>query len=437
MADNAYKATAAEHRGKFTEEFAAERLAQVFGAANVHRNIEISKTKGTTLGEIDVLVLFADRAILVQAKSKRLTLDARKGNDLQLQKDFKGAVQDACDQALVCGELVLSGEAHFTSAAGKEIAIPKGIKIVHPVCLISDHYPALSFQARHFLESKSSARIKAPLVSDVFFLDTVTEMLASPLRCLSYLELRTLAGDNILFSHENTALAFHLKQNLWMGDADFIQLDDDIAADLDVAMAARRDGIDGKCTPEGILTLLKGTSVGNIIDDIERSANSTSIKVGLQLLKLSSDTARDLSGLIDQIASKAASDGEKHDATIGMSKASSGITVHCKAMDQISTAMALRRHCELRKYSQRAQSWAGIAVEPGTGKYRFGFMLDYPWKADKQMDAKVGQMPLGQSPASLAPFAKSGVLRAKKKVGRNERCPCGSGLKYKKCHGRT
>ncbi len=21
------------------------------------------------------------------------------------------------------------------------------------------------------------------------------------------------------------------------------------------------------------------------------------------------------------------------------------------------------------------------------------------------------------------------------KIGRNERCPCGSGLKYKKCHG--
>jgi uncharacterized protein YecA (UPF0149 family) len=24
---------------------------------------------------------------------------------------------------------------------------------------------------------------------------------------------------------------------------------------------------------------------------------------------------------------------------------------------------------------------------------------------------------------------------AKAKVGRNERCPCGSGLKYKHCHG--
>jgi len=28
------------------------------------------------------------------------------------------------------------------------------------------------------------------------------------------------------------------------------------------------------------------------------------------------------------------------------------------------------------------------------------------------------------------------VVRKNKKVGRNEPCPCGSGKKYKKCHGR-
>ena len=27
------------------------------------------------------------------------------------------------------------------------------------------------------------------------------------------------------------------------------------------------------------------------------------------------------------------------------------------------------------------------------------------------------------------------VVRAQEKVGRNDPCPCGSGKKYKKCHG--
>jgi preprotein translocase subunit SecA len=34
------------------------------------------------------------------------------------------------------------------------------------------------------------------------------------------------------------------------------------------------------------------------------------------------------------------------------------------------------------------------------------------------------------------PAKKKPVKRAKKKVGRNDPCPCGSGKKYKKCCGR-
>ena len=139
------------HRGLFREEFTAERLERVFGATKVFRNVDIWDTKArkNKLGEIDTLVLIADHAIVVQAKSKKLTLAARKGNDLQLQTDFKGAVQDACDQAFACSQHLLTGTAVFADAAGKEISIANPIKRIHPVCVVSDHYPALSFQAEH------------------------------------------------------------------------------------------------------------------------------------------------------------------------------------------------------------------------------------------------------------------------------------------------
>ena len=29
----------------------------------------------------------------------------------------------------------------------------------------------------------------------------------------------------------------------------------------------------------------------------------------------------------------------------------------------------------------------------------------------------------------------TGPIRANRKIGRNEFCPCGSGIKYKDCHG--
>jgi hypothetical protein len=431
-ADKAYEQSAMANRGIFTEEFAAERLERVFGKDNVFRNVDIWESKAKKLGEIDTLVLFANRAIVVQAKSKKLTLAARKGNDLQLKGDFKGAVQDACDQAFLCSQQVASASARFTDSAGKEIKMPASIKTIHLICLVADHYPALSFQGRQFLKYTTTEAIKAPLVCDVFFLDAVTEMLETPLRCLSYLELRAMAGHSVIFSHENTALGYHLRQNLWLGEYDTIQLEDDISIDLDIAMAVRRDGVEGERTPRGILTELRDLSVGRIVGEVEKRSDAGAVDLGLELLRLSGKSARDLSHAIDRMVTQAAKDSKAHDATLGFSKTGSGITVHCNNLPDPIAVPRLRRHCELRKYSQKASTWFGMIVSPGSGALRMGLVLDYPWTTDQEMDKVVEKMPNGLPPEALRHFSK-GRSKLNRKIGRNERCPCGSMLKYKKC----
>jgi len=45
-----------------------------------------------------------------------------------------------------------------------------------------------------------------------------------------------------------------------------------------------------------------------------------------------------------------------------------------------------------------------------------------------------GQGPVAR-PAAAAPAAEP-FVREGRKVGRNEPCPCGSGKKYKQCHGK-
>ena len=78
--------------------------------------------KGVQLTEADVLVLFADRAVVVQCKSKKLTLEARKGNDLQLREEFKKSVQDAYDQAHLCAVSLGDPDLKFMGADGREIS---------------------------------------------------------------------------------------------------------------------------------------------------------------------------------------------------------------------------------------------------------------------------------------------------------------------------
>jgi hypothetical protein len=198
-----------------------------------------------------------------------------------------------------------------------------------------------------------------------------------------------------------------------------------------VAMAARRDGIAGQKTPPGILTQLTGMTVGRIIEEIDQRADAAAIGLGLELLKLSGESADDLSRSIDKIAA-AAGDGKQHNVTVGSSQTASGITVHCNSLPDSLAAPRLKRHCELRKYSVKAATWFGLAVHPASAALRFGLMLDYPWEQDREMDDAVCKMPKAQPIEALRKFAKS-LATKRRKIGRNEQCPCGSGLKYKKC----
>lgn len=88
---------------------------------------------------------------------------------------------------------------------------------------------------------------------DIFLLDVLTEMLDTQLRLLSYVRLRAKAVKSVMTSHELTALAYHLHQNLWLDpDLSMTSLHDSIAGELYVAMTVRREGVHGKRIPPGI-----------------------------------------------------------------------------------------------------------------------------------------------------------------------------------------
>ena len=74
--DKAYRPTLSKNRGDFTENFVAERLGLVFGKDRVHLNVDIFKTKAAKVSDVDVLVVWGNQAIFLQAKSTRLTLDS-------------------------------------------------------------------------------------------------------------------------------------------------------------------------------------------------------------------------------------------------------------------------------------------------------------------------------------------------------------------------
>jgi hypothetical protein len=426
--DKKYKSTAMKNRGDFTESFSAQRLTRVFGDKNVFLNVKIIDSKRKIAGEIDVLIIYANRAIILQAKSKKLTIPSRKGNDLSLEIDFKKAVQAAYDQAYSCANLITDLSYRLIDDSGNELKIERNLCEIYPFCVVSDHYPALSFQARQFLTFSKTAVIKPPFVMDVFFLDVATEMLETPLYFLSYINRRTDYNDKILSSHELTILSYHLKQNLWVdGESTMMYLEDDICADLDLAMLVRRCDVPGERTPEGILSKFKNTTFGRLITQIEKQADPGNIDFGFMLLLLNEDTINQLNTGIDHIAKLALTNHNCHDLTIAIGMGTTGLTIHCNADPTEVAWRKLERHAEIRKYGQKAKEWFGICIDPETMKLRFGLKLLYEWEQSFELDGILGDLPKAQRKINIGTEIKG------RKIGRNEMCLCGSGVKYKKC----
>jgi hypothetical protein len=414
-----YKETASTNRGQFAEQFVRQRLAHVFGDKRVFQGVKVLESKGNERTDIDVLALFGNRAIVVQAKSKKLTLEARKGNDGQIKADFKKAVQDAYDQGYEAASALLNSAFKFLDNIGQPLQIQK-LKEVFIITVLSEAYPALAFQARQFLRVRSTDAIRPPIVTDVFSIDAMTEMLESPVWLIDYLRRRSGYSEKLYVPDELTALSFHLKRNLWLEDEyDMVQLTDDISCDLDAAMTVRRDGIPGKRTPDGILTKFAGMTIDRILRQIEAKPEPDTLEFAFTVLSCDEETVKKLSEGIDKAGELFDCDGKGHNFTMSIrSVPVTGVIVHCNR-DAIDVAWRdLRSHCEKRKYIHKAENWFGICVDPHSKKLRFGIGLEFPWKQDPAMDQRTSSLQNRNLP----------------KVGPNDPCPCGSGKKYKRCH---
>lgn len=425
--DKAYVNEAMKNRGGFLEQYSAERLRSVFGEARVFENVHVWGAGRDEVAEIDVLVVFANRAIVLQAKSKRLTIEARKGNDFQLKDDFKKSIQDSYDQGLICAKCLNESEFIFRDSSGQQLEITPAFREIYIFCVVSDHYPALGFQARQFLSSEETEVIKLPFVMDVFLLDVLCEMLSSPLYFLSYVNRRVGYSDRILSAHELVVLGYHLKKNLWVEEELALMcLDDGISVDLDIAMMVRRTGAPGADTPAGILTKLGTSPVKKLLEQIEYLEDLVTIDFGFLILSLSGNALDDLGKSMGQMIRKAKAQKNHHDLTIA--GADYGITMHFNTDGKHVAAERLRRHCEKRKYAHKTKSWFGLCVNPENSQLRFGVELVYPWERSDAMDEATEQMLAGHKT-----LAEARSVPAKHKVGRNDSCICGSGKKFKKC----
>ncbi|MFL1876861.1 SEC-C metal-binding domain-containing protein [Hansschlegelia beijingensis] len=247
---------------------------------------------------------------------------------------------------------------------------------------------------------------------------------------LNYLALRAKISKVVLVNLELAILGYHLEHNLRFDDQyDMVNLGDDFTSSLDTAMSARRLGVPGERIPKGILTRFDGTPIGRLISEFEASAIPELVGLGMLFLQLGFDTAPHINTGIHRLVRSAANDGQPHDFSVPSQANKSGFTIHVNSLPKEAAQDRLSIHCHIKKYDTKSDSWYGLLLAPGTGDVRDALVIQGKWKVDENMEKAVATLP--KKPMVPAMTLSRGTLR--RKVGRNEACLCGSGMKYKKC----
>lgn len=420
ISDNGYKDEALTNRGEFAERCVQGSFERVFGHDRVFRAVRLIGQDRMPITDIDVLVLYGDCAVIAQVKSKKLTMEARKGNTARIVGDFSKAIQDAYDQCYLSAKALYTPAIRVQRADGETIRLGN-IDRIFPMVVLAEQYPALAFQVRQFLNLTMQEDFGFPIVTDIFALDCMTEMLDSPLWLVDYFRRRSAYFEKLATPDELTALSLHLRQSLWFDRKwDRVALTDDISCDLDAAMMVRREGVPGARTPDGILTRLVGTTVFSILKQIEAKPGGDSLDFAFAILDCDENTIRRFSDAIDGACQRWKDDRQSHDVSLPMDgRPARGLTVHCDTLPDRSSHDALRRHCENRKYLHHAATWLGIVLDPAIRKIRSTVRLDYPWTYDSNIERRQKMNQVKETVGKMP--------------GRNEFCPCGSGKKFKRC----
>ena len=93
---------------------------------------------------------------------------------------------------------------------------------------------------------------------------------------------------------------------------------------------------------------------------------------------------------------------------------------------------------EQHVFAQRATEELAIREAENEAREREATASDERLRRhDERLRLWEGELEAREQRAGLATKLASRPTMVKAKVGRNERCPCGSGLKYKQCHGQA
>lgn len=429
--DQAYLDSLGKHRGNTGEEISYDILSKVFGTSNTFRSIKIETRKGLYDTDIDILCILGRKAICVQVKSKKMTQMTKQGSYKTLLKDFKGAVQDAYNQGLICRNKILENKAKFYDSNDNDFKLPSGIDQVYIMGITSENFPALTHQSNILFEKNTTD--PNALFMSFFDLEVVAHYLNNPYDFLYYINQRITLTEHINAENELLFLSYHLQKKLDLNEKiSGLFIDSSLGCEIDRDYYPLKMGLKVSDKNNRIKHRWRSLEFERLCNCITQIDTPHVVDIIFSLYDLDEESKENIVKYITECKQETKKDGKQHDRTLVSNRyngKSFGLTFHTFSFYEIGFQKEnWINHCKARKYHSKADSWIGLASLPES-KQMVDFVVYYnqPWKYDNEEEQHTKNF------QSIPKFIRN---RNGVKPQRNEPCPCGSGKKYKKCCGK-
>ncbi len=429
--DKSYRNQLSKHRGDVGEEISHNYLKSVFGTNNSLRAVKVTRKKGQDDTDIDVLCILGNKALVVQIKSKKLTLHTQAGDTAQLSKDFKGAVQDAYKQGIIARNKILDRSAKFYKKDGSELILSDQIDEVYIMGITAENYSSLTHQAHIMLEKQADDPY--PVFMTIFDLELIAHYLKDPFDFLYYIRQRISLIESFKADEEMVYLGYHLKYKLsrisenhrkalW---SDFGQL-------IDRNYYPYKLGIEVPDDTDPLKNCWKNEDFDKLLSKLKTMDSEKRTDIIFHLLDFSGDSRDNLMRIMKKLKKQTEIDGKGHDFTlppienisprVGLSYISENSNDHNELRHKLLT------FCQYRKYVSKGDAWIGLGSLKNSSQIIDSVVFNNDeWEYNEELDKLTKVLIKGKTHGRQ--------IRIGKKVGRNDPCPCGSGDKYKRCCG--
>jgi hypothetical protein len=227
MVKSEYESEASKHRGEFAEQTVYCYLKNVF--SKVYKNIHLLRNKKEELTDIDVCIIEDKTMIIFMVKSKKLTLLSRKGDVLNVQKDYQYAITESFEQGLLAKKCILNGNFEIVGDNNMKNEL-KNVNEIYLYTVILDDYPFLSFQNLLFAKEYSDM----PISISIFDLEIILNYICDAKEFIRYTKLRHFFLKKMNMNSEMSFLEFFRTNNkLTFEEYDRVLLENDWSQAID------------------------------------------------------------------------------------------------------------------------------------------------------------------------------------------------------------